>query len=124
MWLYDSLSFVKSLKNQEFTIHFDATGSVIKPIAIATQPIYYYAVVVQCHESFQTSFSVADLLSETHSVPRIQFFLQEWMRNVNKPLQPDCVVTDFSLALIHAVVLSFNGMSLSSYLHNLIVSNF
>ena len=56
------------------------------------------------------------MLSETHSVPRIVFFLQEWMRNIKKTILPRCVVTDFSFALIHGVVQTFNLTSLSDYL--------
>ena len=112
-WLEESLQFVKKLKDESFTLHLDATGSVMKPISISTQPIFYYALVIKRDEISEKSFSVADMLSETHSVPRIQFFLREWIRNVNKPIRPKCVVTDCSFALMHATVIAFNASSLS-----------
>lgn len=102
------------------TISIDATGSVVKKMILfsgrQTHNIFLYEVVVH-DKKHQNQFCVAHMLSEKHDNNSISYWLTEWLRHGNH--SPLLVVTDQSLALMHAAAKSFTQFSnLDAYISN------
>lgn len=102
------------------TISIDATGSVVKKMTLfsgrQTHNIFLYEIVVNDRKN-QNQFCVAHMLSEKHDNNSISYWLAEWLRDVKSP--PLLVVTDQSLALMHAVTKTFTQFSsLDAYISN------
>lgn len=102
------------------TISIDATGSVVKKITLfsgrQTHNIFLYEIVVYDRKR-QNQFCVAHMLSEKHDNNSISYWLAEWLRDVKSP--PLLVITDQSLALMHAVTKTFTQFSsLDAYISN------
>lgn len=110
-------AFVRNCARGNSTIlHLDATGSIISRIS-AEGPPYYYCLLLA-----ELNMPVLDLLSRSHAAFRICGAIQEFLSECRSfspgsILQPSLIVTDFSLALIYAVLKAFNKMSLISYLN-------
>jgi hypothetical protein len=86
------------------TISIDTTGSVVKKMLLfsgrQTHNIFLYEIGVY-DRKHQNQFCAAHMLSEKHDNNSISYWLTEWLRDVKSP--PLLVVTDQSLALMHAV---------------------
>jgi len=111
-WTPDQLrvynSFVK--KESAAKICIDATGDVVKKISRPSnlsKYIFIYIIVIKLPNENEGQISVCQMLSESHNTNTICFWLLEWRRN--GALLPKEVVTDFSMALINAVCMSFSG---------------
>jgi hypothetical protein len=102
--------------------YFDATGSVMKKIGRQSMP-YLYSIV--CHDAFTKSIiPVAEFFTTSHSslsiTNELNFIRDTLITKIvsikKKPLA-SVVVTDFSWALINAVINSFNKCSILQYLN-------
>lgn len=102
MYMYKSLS--KTSTNP--VVSFDATGSVVRklqrPIGKSGHIFLYQGVLAWDEHS---SVPVVQMLSERHDVSAITNWLTEWIR-AGAPT-PKEVVSDFSLALLGALVKAF-----------------
>ena len=109
--------FVDSCKCDELSIlHLDSTGSVIKSINGEKEP-FYYCLLLQT-----SNLPVFECLTTRHTATQIQYLLSQFVTaayevNNGRPVHPNLIVTDFSYALIYAVLWSFNKLSLTAYLH-------
>ncbi len=104
MYMYKTLS--KTSTNP--TVSFDATGSVVRKLQRPNGKsghIFLYQGVVAGGES--SSVPVVQMLSERHDVNAITHWLTEWIR-AGAPT-PKEVVSDFSLALLGALVKAFTS---------------
>uniref|UniRef100_A0A1B6KCX7 Ubiquitin-like protease family profile domain-containing protein n=1 Tax=Graphocephala atropunctata TaxID=36148 RepID=A0A1B6KCX7_9HEMI len=107
----------KKTKN-ELTMHLDATGTVVRyvPPGCDSKRVLYYALV------FRLSHYVlpaSEYITCSHTGASIGFWLLAYKQFlVNNRQWPICnrVVTDFSWAIINAVLTQWNCMSMVTYL--------
>lgn len=93
-------------------MEIDATGTLAKPINNAngeSNTIYLYQIV-QSEEA--TIALIAQMISEMHDVNMISYWLGEFLKEAPTP---DGAVSDYSLALLNAICLSFNKRTLKTY---------
>lgn len=112
------ISVLRNLSSKnELNLYVDATGSIITNIPGQKRP-YLYSLVVK-PDTELPPVSVADMVSTSHTVPRISFFLSHVKRAVGltgKDLNIKKIETDFSYAIIQACVETFNHLNLKQYL--------
>jgi len=121
-------AFIADCKEPESGIlHIDATGSVVaKNLSRSSAPIFLYSAVMS-----RNSVPVVDFFTNKHSAHWLSGFFVNFLSDVQKTnsgtaIVPRHVVTDFSYALIHAVLIAFNRMTLVEYLqhaYNVITGN-
>jgi hypothetical protein len=106
---------VKACKDpQPCTVHFDSTGSVVTRIEGEKIPMYY------CLLMEDGSLPVMEMLCTCHTAAfvcaQLEMF-QHYVRLMNngKAVFPQCVVTDYSFAPIHACMLALGNGSLIEY---------
>ena len=111
-------TYVKFLsENDETTLHFDATGSVVKVREKTDHnTLYLYSAVLA-----DGSLPVFEFVSSWHKSFAIQSHIDIFnglVKTVNNGQlpKPRYIVTDFSFALINACMKSFNNMNLVTYL--------
>lgn len=89
-------------------LFIDATGNVVKQLSKADgsvcKRIFLYHCVIYCKYG---QFTVCQLLSESHNVNSIHFWLAEWVHS-GAPL-PKEVICDSSRALLIAIARAFTG---------------
>lgn len=89
-------------------IFVDATGSIVKKLCKVdgsmSKHIFLYHCVINCKNG---QFSVCQMMSESHNVNSIYFWLAEWLRSGASV--PKEVVCDSSKALLIAIVRAFTG---------------
>ena len=95
--------------------HFDATGTVVKDITDQKRILLYSLVPANA------AVSIFDFLSSSHTTETLAYLLELFQRDVRsanngKTVQPRYVVTDFSFALINAVLQAYNKSTLATYL--------
>lgn len=106
-------------------LHFYTTGSVMKKMKNQKQPYYY----TQLLES--TNIPICEFLSTRHTSYKICKILESFLAHANavrkgKAHRPCAIITDFSYALINAVIWVFNKLSLLNYLreiHTILTTN-
>lgn len=96
----------------------DATGSVVKKIMKLSGEMSHHIFLYECtvrDNATKQSYSVANMLSESHNAVTIHNWLVNWTRSGAKV--PNEVVTDMSLALMYAVIATFTKFkTLKEYL--------
>lgn len=106
-------------------LHLDSTGTVVRKIPEQKQP-YLYSVILA-----DDNIPVLEFISTDHRGFSIRHKLDTFLAEVRKlnngrPALPRVVVTDFSYALINAVLDACNTMTLTAYLkatYQLLLSN-
>lgn len=98
-------------------LHIDSTGSVIKKIPNQKDPLLY-SLFLANHGIPIMEFITTDHRSISISA-KLDFFMAACRDHANngRPILPSMVVMDFSYATINAVLICFNKMSLTAYLH-------
>nr|P16320.2 RecName: Full=120.7 kDa protein in NOF-FB transposable element [Drosophila melanogaster] len=95
-------------------ISIDATGSVVLPIQKPngdSSYVFLYQIVMEGDDSI---FPVFQMLSAKHDTASIQFWLSRFIsKSGHFPLE---VVSDFSLALLNGISLSFNECRIATYI--------
>ena len=113
-WSPDCINIYDNLCKKN-VVFIDATGSVTKSTNKRT---LYYEVAV--HNSSDTSFPVAGMVTDTHHEDQISKFICSFMsavkRDKGRELPPLRISTDNSLAVINASLRAFNLETLSEYL--------
>ncbi|KAF5904350.1 NOF-FB transposable element, partial [Clarias magur] len=117
-WSQTQMHVYKTLsKKPHQTMCFDATGSVVRKLARpngSSGHIFLYQGVLTGHNS--SSVPVVQMLSERHDTNAITQWLTEWIR-AGAPI-PKEAVSDFSLALLGALVKAFTPHpDLKSYIN-------
>lgn len=110
-WTNHQLHIYKKYSTENDACLFvDATGSIIKKLYKAdgsmSKYIFLYSSVINCKSR---QFSVSQMLSESHNVNSIHFWLIEWLRS-GAPM-PKEVVCDSSKALLIAIIRAFTRYS-------------
>jgi len=97
-------------KKSPVTLYLDATGTVVSKIAEQKKIVLYYALILAGQGHGAPPLPVAEMLSNDHIVPSISFWLMQFVYNLSKftTLTIKYVETDYSWALIQAVLLAFN----------------
>ena len=97
---------------QPVVLHFDSTGSVIKRFGSQKEPLYYTLLMAD------TNIPALEFITTCHTSSWIGNVICQFLTDVKKcgPHKPSVVITDFSFALINAVLRSFNDMSVNKYL--------
>lgn len=93
-------------------VEIDATGTIAKPInnTNGESNTSYLYQIVQSGEA--TIAPIAQMISEKHDVNMISYWLGEFLKEAPTP---DEAVSDYSLALLNAMCLSFNKRTLKTY---------
>ena len=96
-------------------ISIDATGSLVQKLKRAngtkSSHIFLYVIVINFE---RTTLSVYQMLSEKHDTKFITYWLRQWLRKgAPKPTEAVC---DYSRALLSALCLAFNDVTIKSYL--------
>lgn len=105
-------------KKSPVTLYLDATGSVVSKIPEQKKRVLYYALVLAGQGHGTPPLPISEMLSNDHTVPSVSFWLMQFVHNLSKftTLTIRYLETDFSWALIQAVLLAFNKESILSYL--------
>ena len=95
-------------------LFFDATGSVIVEVKNQKR-VFLYSLV--CHDMSNNSIMpIADFVTSAHDTITIAKYLLSIKTNLDDINRVSIVVTDFSWALMNAVILIFNSCNISKYL--------
>lgn len=105
------------LNRSDCTISIDATGSLVqklnRPGGGRSGHKFLYVIVINFEKS---ALPVYQMLSEKHETELIEFWLKKWIRlGAPKPKEAVC---DYSRALISALCLAFNNVTVKSYVNN------
>lgn len=107
-------------KNKSCLLYLDATGSVVAKPHPSSQSVLYYALCIPCQSTTKTVVPVAEMLTSDQTTATVLHWLTCLRRDYHKLFQkhfkPQKVETDFSWAMIHAVVQAFNTISVQEYL--------
>lgn len=109
------IAFIRSCKEESGgMLHFDSTGSIVRRLPQQSAPFLYCGLMGKQNLpafEFITSRHDADWLSSL-----IQLFLRDVrLANGGRPVTLRHIITDFSYAIIHAVLSAFNNMTLLTY---------
>ena len=110
--------FVSACRNKiGCVLHIDSTGSVIQKIPNQKDPLLYSLLLGNQGIPIM-EFITTDHRSISISA-KLDFFMAACRDHANngRPVLPSMVVMDFSYATINAVLICFNKMSLTAYLH-------
>jgi hypothetical protein len=108
--------FVRAAKSREgCVVHLDSTGTVVRNIPNQKRPFLYSVIlagdnipILEFISTDHRAFSIAE---------KLERFLADARRcNQGRPALPRVVVTDFSFALINAVLSACNKMTVITYL--------
>lgn len=112
------INMTKKFRNKLWG-YFDATGTVVKKFEGSKKPIFYYALVLP-GDTDVTPLPVAEYLTNTHNIPSITHFLEQFVYALKEytSCKPIFRVfeTDFSIVLQTAVIKAFNSMEILRYL--------
>lgn len=101
-------------------LYLDATGSVVGKPHPASQSVLYYAVCIECQSTTKTVVPVAEMISADQTTATILHWLtclrRDFFKLFQKHLKPQKVETDFSWAMIHAIIQAFNTITVQEYL--------
>lgn len=97
------------------TISIDSTGSLVKkidlPDGIKSPTIFLYEIVINFSN---ITLSVGQMLSAAQDTISISYWLLNWVKLIKTV--PKEAVSDYSKALLGAMMLSFNTMTLKEYI--------
>ena len=112
---------LKYLEKGCLTLHFDATGSVIRKLDKFQKKILYYALSVKHPETRVSPIPLAEMISSEQTNVGISNFLNRWLYDVkkvtNKLIVPNQIEVDYSWAMLHSVCCSFCKETLENYLN-------
>lgn len=111
--------------SQDFPVlHFDATGCIVRNFEGVRKRLLLYSLVIANVTSGEPPVALLEMLSSSHDTCSIRAMLQRFHHGVSlinnqgiSFMLPSClVVTDFSWALIHAVLFDVVMMDVHRYL--------
>ena len=115
----EQILLLKYLEKGCLTLHFDATGSVIRKLDQLQKKILYYALSVQHPEARVSPIPLAEMISSEQTNVEISNFLNRWLYDVkkitNKLIVPNHIEVDYSWAMLHSVCNSFWKETLENY---------
>ncbi|XP_063229349.1 uncharacterized protein LOC134534752 isoform X1 [Bacillus rossius redtenbacheri] len=127
MFSKDQFDVIKKYKKDISVLFLDATGSVVRRPTTFKSAIYYYAGVVNISG---TVLPLLEFISAQHSAAAISNYLIKFKRCILKEVGSwpvfNKVVVDYSFALMKAIMLGWNEITLARYLkvtHNLCQTN-
>lgn len=106
-WTNHQLNIYRRYKS-DACVFVDATGSIVSKLrkvdGSLSKHLFLYQCVINCNNG---QFSISQMISESHNVNSIHFWLAEWLRS-GVPV-PKEVVCDSSKALLIAITRAFTG---------------
>lgn len=123
MFTEKQVKLLRSLKSP-VVLHLDATGSIVRRFQGLEKRILLYSLVVSNTNVGEPPIAVVEMLSEAHDTCSILAMLQRFFQAVNAVsnksvsymFPKSMVVTDFSWALVHAVLFGLSMMDIHKYL--------
>ena len=107
-------------RKNDCLLYMDATGSVVAKPHPCSKSVLYYALCTPCQSSTHTVVPVVEMLTSDQTTATILHWWtclrRDYYKLFLKDLRPQKVETDFSWAMIHAVVQAFNNVSIQQYL--------
>lgn len=104
-------------------LHIDATGGILRKSIYSKKDSYLFSIVPSINDIPLRCVSVSDFVTERCRVEEIVFWLTNFLCGMNRTSHhridhdfEGVIVTDFSWALIHAVLLVFGAYRLDRYL--------
>ena len=118
MWTEDQVRLSHELAGKDVS-YIDATGTIVRNHN--DKRVLYYAVVLRHPVQGNPPLPVAEMVTNDHTAPNIRTFLERFKRNEAKifngrQAMPRQVNTDYSKAIILAVLREFNNESLEAFL--------
>ena len=117
----EQIMLLKKLEKRSFTLHLDATGSVIRKLDHLKKRILYYAISVKHPLSHVSPIPLAEMVSSEQTNLEISHLLNRWLYDVKKITSSEILLNkvkvDFSWAMLHGVCNAFNKQNLQWYLH-------
>jgi hypothetical protein len=109
------VAYVLTCKDDESVMHLDSTGSVVTDIIGQKRPYYY------CLFNGSKKMPALEFITTRHNATWICAMLEVFgesakLLNGRRAVRPRHVVTDFSFALIYAVLNAFNKQTMVEYL--------
>ena len=114
-------------KDRKSVLCFDATGTGIVRPTESKKKIFYFSLVLK-NEKGQPPLSIADMLSNSQSMPTITVFLMTVRRALSTimggriPKFPH-IETDWSWAMLQSACLAANNMNILEYLKRVFAGN-
>ena len=104
------------MSDQRCVWHLDATGSLVPKWK--GKHVFCYALVTATPIKGEPSLPLLEWLSNAHDVKTIRKALVNWWIDVQCLLKkPAAVIVDKSWALLHAIALALNNLTLEQQLH-------
>ncbi|XP_060780100.1 uncharacterized protein LOC132888110 isoform X2 [Neoarius graeffei] len=102
----------------ETCLYLDATGGVVQKLPNQSKRVLYYALVLPGAGKDKPPLPVAELVTNSHTVPSISHWLMEFFRRMRQMTgrRVAQMETDYSWALINSVLLACNHEDISGYL--------
>ena len=120
MYTEDQINILKYFRKSRATLHFDATGSVIRKIDSSQKKVFYYALTLRHPEVRTSPIPLGEMIGAGHTTAEISYFLHKWSLTAKKILGGEInighIEIDYSWALIHSVCNVFIKSDLDSYL--------
>ena len=79
MYSEEQMLLLKHFKWDKITLHFDATGSVVRKIDKEQKTFLYYALTVRHPNAIISPIPLAEMLSSDHTNVEISHFLNKWL---------------------------------------------
>lgn len=121
----DQIELLKNFSN--ITLHFDATGSVVRSPYSGSKRVYYYAGITSIEHKI---YPIFEIIMNNHTASSIAdgllFFKDLWDSSGVKWPPFNDVTTDWSWASINAIVMAWNKSTVIDYLikcHQAILTN-
>ena len=101
------------------SLGIDATGGVVRKVPGQNKRMLHYSIV-SGGEDREPALPLGEMMTNDHCTASISNFLlvlqRDYKKVKNKALQPQKVESDFSWAIIHSVLLTFDHCDISAYL--------
>ena len=116
----NSLKWYQNIIKHDYAF-IDATGSLFRDVK-PYKRLLYYAITVRHSFPGKPPLPVAEYITSDHSKDSLIFFIShvnKYVRSMpshSSPIFPKIIVRDFSLAIVGAVLDSFNKINLLDYL--------
>ena len=113
--------YLDAFKTGPVTLYLDATGSLINKVPGQPKHIFYYVLLLANPREGTSGIPVAEMLSnDQHSCEvwhMLARFLNAASRHRHKlSVIPQTIITDFSWAMVQAVLTAFNSEDVKMYL--------
>ncbi|CAF3432704.1 unnamed protein product [Rotaria socialis] len=113
--------YVNYCKHEKYSyVNIDATGGILKKMHEQKRSLLYALLFKDGVDAYDT-VSLAHSILTDHTVPSISYFLGNLAHNISevegKLVLPSFFITDFSAAIMNAILQAFNGENINAHLN-------